>query len=390
MLKVARAVVVAVTNLRLIYCLTLLLLSQITVAAVLPEERADVLFHSYDGGGVTINGPSILVRKQMGNSFSMFGKYYVDSITSASIDVVSTASPYNEKRTEYSAGLDYLRDKVSLSAAFTLSEENDFNAKSMHLGVSQEIFGGMTTVSLGYSRGWDVVGKLGDPSYARDADRQNYRVGVSQVLTKNLLMELGLETITDEGLLNNPYRRVRYLTSATTFDYQDEIYPNTRTTNAVALRAKYYLPYRAALHGEYRVFNDTWGIKASNFELGYTHPLKKNWIFDFKVRSYTQTAADFYNDLFPFVNAQNFLARDKELSSFSSLTFGAGVSYEFAKSGWGFIDRGTINFSYNRIAFEYDNFRNIPVGSTNGDAPGAEPLYNFDADVIQFYISVWY
>jgi len=387
---VDRAVAVVVTDTRYILLLLLLLLSRITAAAVLPEERADAMFHSYDGGGVTINGPSILVRKQLGNSFSMSGKYYVDSITSASIDVVATASPYNEKRTEYNLGLDYLRDKVTMSAAFTISEENDFNAKSMHLGVSQEIFGGMTTVSLGYSRGWDTVGKLGDPSYAKDADRQNYRIGLSQVLTKNLLMELGYETITDEGFLNNPYRRVRYLTSATTFDYQDEIYPNTRTTNAVAFRAKYYLPYRAALHGEYRIFNDTWGINASNFEVGYTHPFRKNWIFDFKVRSYTQTSADFYNDLFPFVNAQNFLARDKELSSFSSLTYGAGVSYEFAKSGWRFIDKGSINFSYNRIRFDYDDFRNIPVGSANGDAPGAEPLYGFDADVVQFYISIWY
>ena len=31
------------------------------MAGVPPEDRADALYHSYDGGGVEISGPSILV-----------------------------------------------------------------------------------------------------------------------------------------------------------------------------------------------------------------------------------------------------------------------------------------------------------------------------------------
>jgi len=358
----------------------------ISHAAILPEDRADILYHSYEGGGVEISGPSILVRKQIGDSFSASANFYVDSVTSASIDVVASASPYTEERTETSFSLEYLRDKVTLSAAYTNSEENDFLAKSMHLGVSQELFGGMTTVSLGYSRGWDEVGKFGDPAFSEDVDRHNYRLGLSQVLTKNLIMEMGVEAITDEGFLNNPYRRVRYLTSATTFDYEDEVYPNTRTSTAFSLRAKYYLPYRAALHYEYRLFNDTWGIDAKTVEIGYTHPIKDRWVFDIKLRGYKQTAADFYSDLFPFAGSQNFMARDKELSSFTAITSGIGIGYQFTKGAWGFIDKGSVNFSLNHITFEYDDFRNVLAG---GD-PGTEPLYTLDADVVQFYISLWY
>ena len=62
-------------------------------ATVLPEERADVLYHLYDGGGVQIDGPSVLVRKQVGKSVSLVGNYYVDVVSSASIDVITTASP---------------------------------------------------------------------------------------------------------------------------------------------------------------------------------------------------------------------------------------------------------------------------------------------------------
>ena len=73
--------------------LTLLALAGAAHAGVLPDDRADVLYHLYDGGGVEIDGPSILVRKKVGKSVSVVGNYYVDMVSSASIDVVTTASP---------------------------------------------------------------------------------------------------------------------------------------------------------------------------------------------------------------------------------------------------------------------------------------------------------
>jgi len=40
-------------------------------AAVLPDDRADVLYHRYEGGGVTIDGPSLLVRKKFAEKYSV-------------------------------------------------------------------------------------------------------------------------------------------------------------------------------------------------------------------------------------------------------------------------------------------------------------------------------
>ena len=65
---------------------------------MLPDDRADVLYHRYDGGGVTIDGPSLLVRKKFAEKYSVSANYYVDMVSSASIDVVTTASPYKEER----------------------------------------------------------------------------------------------------------------------------------------------------------------------------------------------------------------------------------------------------------------------------------------------------
>ena len=251
---------------------------------MLPEDRADVLVHSYDGGGVTIQGPSLLVRKQFAQKFSATANYYVDKVSSASIDVVTTASPYEEERTQYSLGLDYLHDRWTMNIGFTNSEENDYAAETVNFGVSQDLFGDLTTISLGYSLGNDVVGRRGDASFHDTVQRQNYRLGLSQILTKNLLLGLSFETITDEGFLNNPYRSVRYVDSerALGYSYEREMYPRTRTSDAGSARLKFYLPWRAAISGEYRKHSDTWAIQSDTFEVGYTHPLESGWVVEGK------------------------------------------------------------------------------------------------------------
>ena len=127
------------------------------LAGVLPEDRSDVLYHQYVGGGVEIDGPSILMRKQVGKSLSFVGNYYVDYVSSASIDVVTTASPYTEEREQWSLGMDYLRGNTTMSVNYVSSVESDFDAKTYAFAVSQDMFGDLTTLTLSYAYGDDVV-----------------------------------------------------------------------------------------------------------------------------------------------------------------------------------------------------------------------------------------
>jgi hypothetical protein len=366
-----------------------LLASGSSLAGVLPEDRGDVLYHLYDGGGVEISGPSVLVRKQVGKSTSFVGNYYVDMISSASIDVVTTASPYSEERTQWSLGMDYLRGNTTMSVGYTSSVESDFDAKTYSFSVSQDMFGDLTTLTLSYALGDDLVGRSDDPLFEREIDRQHYGIGITQILTRNLIATLNFETITDEGFLNNPYRSVRYADASTPigFSYEPELYPNTRTSNAVGLRAKYFLPYRAALEAEYRYFTDTWDIVSHTASIAYTHPLGP-WTFNARYRYHDQTGAHFYSDLFPFSEATNFRGRDKELSPLTSHTVGVTASYEFISDpdSWGFIKRGTANVSYNFLSVDYHNFSDISAGAQLG----AEPLYLLESDIIQVFISFWY
>lgn len=377
-------------NLQRTFGLGLLLLAIVAPrveAGVLPEDRSDILYHLYEGGGVRISGPSLLIRKKVGKSLSFVGNYYVDMISSASIDVVTQASPYDEERTQWSLGMDYLRGNTTMSMSYTSSVESDFDAETYAFSVSQDMFGDLTTLSLTYVYGDDVIGRSDDPNFERENKRQLYGVGLTQILTRNLITTVNFETITDEGFMNNPYRSVRYFDSNNPigYSYELELYPNTRTTTAVGVRARYYLPYRAAIQGEYRFFTDTWNIDSNTVSLSYIHPWRE-WTFEAKYRWHDQTGAHFFQDLFPRSEATNFRGRDKELSPLTSTTVTMRASYEFLSDGWGAIKKGTVNFSAQLMSIDYKEFRDL----RGAEPVGQEPLYSLNANIYQVFFSFWY
>ena len=359
-------------------------------AAVLPADRVDFLHHGYSGGGLSVDGPSVLVRKSIADKVSVWGNYYVDSVSSASIDVITTASSYSEERKQTSAGIDYLRGKTTMGLAWTKSDEDDYEGNSVRLGVSQDFFGDLTTLGIAYSRGWDTISRNGDDTFEADAKHQSWRVDLTQVVTPSMVVSLNYEGISDEGFLNNPYRQVRFEDPSATrgFNYESERYPNTRTSSALALRGLYYLPYRAALKAEGRYYTDSWGINAYNVELAYTHPLEEGLTLDVRYRYYNQTSADFYNDLFSRSNQQNFLARDKELASFNTHSVGVGVSQEFETEWLPFVNKGQVSMFFDYVQFQYDDFRDLSVEGSF--AAGGEPLYEFNATVIRAFVSFWF
>jgi len=242
-------------------------------------------------------------------------------------------------------------------------------------------------LSLTYAYGDDVIGRSDDPGFERQNKRQLYGVGLTQILSRNLISTVNFEAITDEGFLNNPYRSVRYFDSNNPigYSYELELYPNTRTTTAIGVRTRYYLPYRAAIQGEYRYFTDTWGIASNTVALSYVHPWRE-WTFEVKYRWYDQNGADFFQDLFPRSAATNFRGRDKEISPLTSSTIKLFATYEFLSDGWGVIKKGTVNFSAQFLSIDYREFRDL----RGAEPVGSEPLYFLDANVYQLFFSFWY
>jgi hypothetical protein len=146
--------------------------------------------------------------------------------------------------------------------------------------------------------------------------------------------------------------------------------PRTRSARAVRLGAVGDLGSDDALHADYRYYWDTWGIKANTFELGYSRYFgDKRWLADSFVRYHQQQHALFYSD-----NAQaqtGYVSRNRQLSSFTSPSLGATLSYTLRKVPGSYDAR--LSGTYQYVHFSYSDFSDIRTGSP----------YSYSANVLQ-------
>ncbi|HEX9403872.1 MAG TPA: DUF3570 domain-containing protein, partial [Steroidobacteraceae bacterium] len=128
-------------------------------AAVLPDDRADLFWSQYKGGGMDIKGESVLVRKKFAEQFAVQANYFVDKVSGASVDVLSNASVIKDERKQKSLSLDYIHDKTQYNLSYTNSTERDYISNTTHFSLSQDMFGDLTTVTLGFTDSRNKVGE---------------------------------------------------------------------------------------------------------------------------------------------------------------------------------------------------------------------------------------
>jgi len=232
-----------------------LLLIRSTSADVLPDNRADVFYSKYSGGGMDITGYSATARAKITENFALEANYFIDKVSGASVDVLSQASVIKDERKQKSGTIEYLHDKTTYTASYMSSVERDYISDTASFSLSQDMFGDLTTVTLGFADTKNKVGEnngtANDPNVAwlGHALTRAYSGGVSQIITKNFIAGVNLQVITDAGYLANPYRSIRFLDPANPKGYSlaTQVYPETHTSSAVQVQGKYYLPYRAAV-----------------------------------------------------------------------------------------------------------------------------------------------
>lgn len=336
-------------------------------AVDLPADSAETMYHVYDGGGVKSTGPAVLVRKSLADKVSLMGSYYVDAVSNASIDVVTTASPYKERRTELAGGLDYVVRDTQLTLGLASSTEPDYKARTLSVDVQQEVFGNMSTVSLGFSRGADDVGRHNE-GFFDTAQHWKYRLGLTQILTPRALASANLEIVADSGYLGSPYRVARVFGAAV-----PERMPRTRTSRALQLRAVAEVADGLSLRGGYRYFWDTWAVKAHTFEVGASRHFGPLWLGDAYVRYYRQGDALFYSD-----NASTettYITRNRQLGKFSDVALGTQVSYTLKQVPGRYELK--LNGTVEKLRFKFDDFTDIRTGQ----------LYSHSANLFQVFLS---
>lgn len=336
-------------------------------AVDLPEQRADLMYHSYDGGGVKATGPALLVRKNLFDRVSLSASYYVDMVSNASIDVVTTASPYKERRTETGFGLDFAVRDALVSISTSRSREPDYTAGAVSVDVAQETFGGMTTVSLGYTRAVDQVGQR-DRGFFDEAMHWRYRLGVTQILTPRWIASANLEAVADDGYLGSPYRAARVFGAAV-----PERNPRTRSSRAIKLRVLGEVVDNLSLRGDYRYYWDNWDITSHTVEAGVGRRFGPPWLADAYVRYYTQDRALFYSD--NAVSETLYVSRNRQLGTFTSVALGAKVAYTWRQVPGRYEVR--LNGAAERARFNFKDFTDLRTGS----------LFSYDATVLQVFVT---
>ena len=119
--------------------------------------------HLYDGGGVIAKARRCWCARACSTASRCRARYYVDAVSNASIDVVTTASKYKETRNEGELELDYVVRDSLITSALHDSLEPDYQASTLSVDLTQDVFGGMTTVALGFTHADDKVEKHDAP-----------------------------------------------------------------------------------------------------------------------------------------------------------------------------------------------------------------------------------
>jgi hypothetical protein len=79
------------------------------------------------------------------------------------------------------------------------------------------------------------------------------------------------------------------------------------------------------------------------------------------------------------------------------MTAGLVATYEFKIDRFAWLAKSQVNFRYDRMMVDYDNFRDArfslgSFGTLPDDplAPGTEPLYKLNANIYQLYFSAFF
>jgi hypothetical protein len=263
------------------------------------------------------------------------------------VHTLALASPETRKQGDFKLSYDW--DEAAVDVGGGISVENDYESRFGNLGGRMDFNNKMTSVNLGLSYtnsdthavvDHDASGHFYDtglffPYYYNSSHpsghiqgepngfggfwdpflitgkREDWGValGLSQVLNKNAVLSAGLDYTRSTGYLDNPYKAVQVTfiepgsncfapisglkcgsSRALLESRPDE---RNQWSGNLGL-AQYVQPLDAALHLNYRVFSDDWGITSHTFEADWAQPLGAGWTITPRIRYYSQDQANFY------------------------------------------------------------------------------------------------
>ncbi len=258
---------------------------------------------------------------------------------------------------------------VTLGLSGGFSNEPDFKSSFGSGNVNWELNNKLTTLSAGYALTSNEITRSGGhgsghhSGFSEVLDEKStfnsFNWGVSQILSKNTLLQLNAGYTAQRGYLTNPYKFVYIRGEVTSEEYYDllketplvegdwakytdlevvgvdifrEKRPDSRDQWFFATQLNQHIPsLDASVHFNYRFYKDSWKIKSHTFELTWYQSLPLGITLTPHVRYYSQSQAAFFAPYFLEPRADGHYSSDYRLSGFGKISSGLSVTKQFAK-----------------------------------------------------------
>ena len=295
----------------------------------------------------------------------------------------------------------------ALNVGVSGSAEFDY----LHLGVnaklSRDFNNRNTTVSGGFAYASDELDPVGgvpvgltQMQNVRDEDEPSGRagqeskdvvdlvLGVTQVISRNFLLQVNYSYSDSSGYLSDPYKIVTVV-DAVTGDAVPipqppngegpshlnfyEHRPDSRSKHSLYARGKYYMSGKV-LDASYRYMTDDWEIDSHTLDMRLRLPISDRTYLEPHLRFYTQTAADFYRiSLTENEPLPEYVSADYRLADFDAITAGL-------KFGW---KTGGGNDMSVRLEL-YKQSGNVSSGDLIGSQADRDAYPDMDAIIFQY------
>lgn len=232
---------------------------------------------------------------------------------------------------------------TNFSFGLAASKEKDFRSWSGNVGLSEDLFNNNTTVALGLNYEHDMSAPFfgtpapltemsGDgkgPSQSKTVT--SLMAGITQIMTRNWLLQLNYEVGTNKGYQNDPYKIISVVDdTGTPLHYLYEGRPDKRIRQSIYLANKVAVgPTVTDLSVRY--YHDDWGISSITGELSEHIPVTRNLYIEPEYHYYKQTAADFFHYYLRSTDpTPDYASSDYRLGDFHADTLGIRVGYQLS------------------------------------------------------------
>lgn len=262
------------------------------------------------------------------------------------------------------ATIEHEVNDYTLSFEYAHSKEIDYRSNAVTGTVSRQFNQKNTTVTAGVAFAFDEVLATPFTNNLNDEDKDTFDLnfGVSQILSRNTILDLNFGYGHNSGYLSDPYRRISQQKTEIidgpfgpipvegTFNYAENRPDELDRFVAKASVRHYFQPANAALKFSYRFFANTNSVEGHTFEVKWIQEISRQLSFTPYVRYYRQSEADFYytsltgtgidgTDLID--GSEPNYSSDYRLSKLEALTYGVRVA-------WDPIDNMTLDVQWER------------------------------------------